>query len=59
MDIIIVLILVSLVVALAFLIFFVWAMKSGQFDDTETPSMRMLFDNKKRKSVQEKDRQEK
>ena len=49
MNIIIALILVSLVVALTFLGFFVWAMKSGQFDDTETPSMRMLFDNKKRK----------
>ncbi|HMP98169.1 MAG TPA: cbb3-type cytochrome oxidase assembly protein CcoS [Cyclobacteriaceae bacterium] len=47
MDIIIGLILISLIVALAFLCIFIWAMKSGQFDDTETPSMRILFDNKK------------
>jgi cbb3-type cytochrome oxidase maturation protein len=53
MDIIIGLILISLLVALAFLGFFIWAMRSGQFDDTETPSMRILFDNKKK---QEKDK---
>ena len=25
--------------------FFVWAAKSGQFDDLETPPVRMLFDD--------------
>jgi cbb3-type cytochrome oxidase maturation protein len=50
MDIIIGLIAISLLVALAFLGLFIWAIKTGQFDDTETPSMRMLFDNKKRQT---------
>ena len=46
MAVIFVLILVSMTVAGGFLGLFIWANKSGQFDDTVTPSMRMLFDNK-------------
>mgnify|MGYP000470956646 CR=1 FL=1 len=37
----------SLLVALVFLGLFFWAVKSGQFDDQYTPSMRVLFDEKK------------
>ncbi|SMO45358.1 cbb3-type cytochrome oxidase assembly protein CcoS [Gracilimonas mengyeensis] len=37
----------SLMVALIFLGLFFWAVKSGQFDDQYTPSMRVLFDDKK------------
>ena len=33
--------------ALIFLSAFIWAVKSGQFDDNETPSIRMLFDDDK------------
>jgi cbb3-type cytochrome oxidase maturation protein len=36
---------VSLFVALIFLGAFIWAVRSGQFDDNETPSMRVLFDD--------------
>ncbi|MEN8115707.1 MAG: cbb3-type cytochrome oxidase assembly protein CcoS [Bacteroidota bacterium] len=36
---------VSLFAALIFLGAFIWAVKSGQFDDNETPSMRILFDD--------------
>lgn len=36
---------VSLFAALIFLGAFIWAVRSGQFDDNETPSMRMLFDD--------------
>lgn len=36
---------VSLFVALIFLGAFIWAVRSGQFDDNETPSMRILFDD--------------
>ncbi len=43
-----VLIPLSLLAALGFLAAFIWAVKSGQFDDYETPSMRMLMDNKKK-----------
>jgi len=40
----------SLLVALGFLIAFIWSVKSGQFDDDYTPSIRMLFDNKPKKT---------
>lgn len=36
---------VSLVVALIFLGLFIWAVRSGQYDDYETPSYRILFDD--------------
>lgn len=42
MSVIIVLIAASLIVAALFLGGFVWAVKSGQYEDTRTPSMRML-----------------
>ena len=35
---------ISLLVALLFLFFFLRSVKSGQFDDTYTPSVRILFD---------------
>lgn len=50
-----VLISVSIVVALGFLVAFIWSVRSGQYDDDYTPSVRMLFDNeipvKKEKSI--------
>ncbi len=42
MGVIAILILVSLGLALLFLAGFVWAVKSGQFEDTFTPSLRLL-----------------
>lgn len=42
MAVLILLILASLGIALAFLVGFLWAVKSGQFEDTFTPSMRVL-----------------
>jgi cbb3-type cytochrome oxidase maturation protein len=45
MSIIIILITISLSIAILFLLIFYWNMKSGQYDDTYTPSVRMLFDN--------------
>lgn len=46
MSILFILILVSLSVAGAFLALFIWANKSGQYDDTTSPAMRMLFEDK-------------
>lgn len=46
MGIIVLLIGISITVALVFLAIFYWNMKSGQYDDTYTPSVRMLFDDK-------------
>jgi len=34
----------SILLALAFLIAFIWAQKSGQHDDLHTPAIRMLLD---------------
>lgn len=36
---------ISLLVALLFLGGFLWAVRSGQYDDAYTPSVRMLFDD--------------
>ena len=44
MSVIVILILASLALALLFLGGFVWAVRSGQFEDTCTPSMRVLTD---------------
>jgi cbb3-type cytochrome oxidase maturation protein len=55
MTIIVLLILISLTIAIVFLVFFLWAMKSGQYDDTETPSIRMLFNNSKPPESKEPD----
>jgi cbb3-type cytochrome oxidase maturation protein len=34
--------------AVIFLSIFVWSMNSGQYDDTYGPSVRMLFEDKKK-----------
>ncbi len=47
MNIIIILIGASVSVAVGFLMAFLWAVKSGQFEDDYTPSVRMLFDDEK------------
>jgi len=44
-QIIFLLIAFSLVLAIGFLIAFIWSVKSGQFEDDYTPSVRILFDN--------------
>ncbi len=45
MGVVYIMILVSLVVALLFFFLFINSVKSGQYDDTYTPSVRMLFDD--------------
>ena len=51
MSVIMLLIPVSLAIALFFLVGFVWAVRSGQYDDTETPSMRVLAEEAQTKGV--------
>jgi len=46
MSVIVILILASLAVALAFLAAFVWAVRAGQFDDTSTPGLRVLLEER-------------
>ncbi|MDF1612246.1 cbb3-type cytochrome oxidase assembly protein CcoS [Stygiobacter electus] len=48
MQIVLVLIAASLIVALIFLGAYLWAVKSGQYDDKFTPSIRILFDESKK-----------
>lgn len=48
MEIIFLLILISLMVATGFLGAYLWATRTGQFDDDYTPSVRMLFDDELR-----------
>ena len=45
MSVVIILMLASLIVALLFLAGFFWAVRSGQYEDTLTPSMRVLADD--------------
>ncbi len=44
MSVLVLLIFASLAVAATFLIGFIWAVRSGQYEDTCTPSMRVLID---------------
>ena len=45
MGIIYIMLIVSLIIALFFLVSFFWAIRSGQYDDDYTPSVRILFDD--------------
>ncbi len=45
MSVILILLIASLTVAAAFLAAFIWSVKTGQYDDDYTPSLRMLFDD--------------
>ncbi len=45
MSVIYVLLAISIVVAVGFFIAFILAVKSGQYDDNYTPSVRMLFED--------------
>ena len=44
MAVLFILIGISLLVAGSFLVCFLWSVKTGQYDDDYTPSIRMLFD---------------
>ena len=45
MSVIYLLISISIIVAIVFFIAFIRAVKTGQYDDDYTPSVRMLFDD--------------
>lgn len=54
MSVIYLLLSLSILVAIAFFIAFIYSVKKGQYDDTYTPSVRMLFDDELIKDKQEK-----
>ena len=45
MSVVVLLIVAGGLVAGGFLVAFLWAVESGQFDDTHTPALRMLLDD--------------
>lgn len=55
MGIIYVMLVVSLLIALFFLISFIWAVKSNQFEDDYSPSVRILFDDEQTEIKEEED----
>jgi cbb3-type cytochrome oxidase maturation protein len=53
MSVMFMLVLASLFVATGFLLAFLWAVRSGQFEDRYTPSVRMLFDENRGESMKQ------
>lgn len=45
MSVIYVLLTISIVIAVVFFVAFIFAVKNGQYDDSYTPSIRMLFED--------------
>ncbi|TSA15984.1 cbb3-type cytochrome oxidase assembly protein CcoS, partial [bacterium] len=41
----------SVAVATGFLVAFIWAVRSGQYDDKYTPSVRILFEEEQKTST--------
>lgn len=59
MSVIYIVLTVSVIVGIAFFVVFLLAVKSGQYDDSYTPSVRMLFEDelvkeKSKKSINTK-----
>lgn len=46
---------VSLIIALFFLGSFMWATKTGQYDDDYTPSVRILFEDEHNEQLNKKE----
>ncbi|MGY8908566.1 MAG: cbb3-type cytochrome oxidase assembly protein CcoS [Flavobacteriales bacterium] len=51
MSVIYLLLTLSILVAIVFFIAFIYSVKKGQYDDSYTPSVRMLFDDELVKEV--------
>jgi cbb3-type cytochrome oxidase maturation protein len=45
MSVVLILLSASLTIAVGFLVAFIWSVKTGQYDDDYTPSIRMLFED--------------
>jgi len=54
MSVIYVLIAVSLILALGFLVAFIWSVKNGQYEDEYSPSVRILFDDENNNQNEDK-----
>lgn len=52
MGMIYIMLIVSLGLAIFFLLFFLWSAKTGQYDDDYSPSVRILFEDEEKKDYQ-------
>lgn len=59
MSVILVLVLISILIAGGFLAAFIWAIRNGQYEDTFSPSVRMLFENPDEPSEKDKKKDKK
>jgi cbb3-type cytochrome oxidase maturation protein len=59
MSVIFVLVGFSVVVAIGFLVAFIWSVRDGQYEDDYTPSVRILFEDGKNKSSDSSQAEEK
>ena len=59
MSVVFVLVFAAIVMAGTFLIAFIWSVKNGQYEDTYTPSVRMLFDDPQVKEAVETEKEKK
>jgi cbb3-type cytochrome oxidase maturation protein len=58
MSAILFLIIIGVIVAGGFLAAFIWAVRSGQYDDDFSPAVRMLFDQKNKSPENEEPKDE-
>ena len=56
MCVLFILIAASLLIASGFLAAFLWATRKGQFEDSYTPSVRMLFENETQQKEEQKNK---
>ena len=54
MEVIKILIPMAIIMGIVFVGFFIWSTKTGQFDDLDTPSKRMLLDDENENSNKKK-----
>ncbi len=59
MSVIFILVIIGVVVAGLFLVAFIWAVKTGQYEDSYSPSVRILFDDHKKSENSESESTEK
>lgn len=50
MEVIYILLSVSILIAIGFLVAFVWSVKKGQYEDVVSPSIRILFEDENNKN---------
>ncbi len=55
MSVLIILVIASILVAGGFLFAFLWAVKSGQYEDTYSPSVRILFEERNDSDAQDRE----